>query len=61
MNALLALLLDEPQRFTAADLPCCLLGIWELALSDSPDSASVSRSVSRTNSSPASSRKGVHL
>jgi hypothetical protein len=56
MNELLNLLLEHPERFTACEVPCCLLGIRDMALDDLPDPVSVPLSVSRTNSSPASSR-----
>jgi hypothetical protein len=31
MEKLIPILLDHPERFTASEVPCCLLGIWESA------------------------------
>lgn len=36
-TAMIQLLLDHPERFTASEVPCCLLGIWESALEEKPD------------------------
>jgi hypothetical protein len=34
MNALLQLILAHPEVFERTQIPCCLLGAWEVALLD---------------------------
>ena len=33
-TAMLHLLLEHPERFAASEVPCCLLGLWELAMDE---------------------------
>jgi len=61
MDKLLPLLLEHPERFTPSEIPCCLLGVWDIALSDLPDPYPYPRAPVERAPTPSSDRVGVRL
>lgn len=42
MEKLVTLLLENPERFTVSEVPCCLLALWEVARSDAANDEFIS-------------------